>query len=193
MCFLGAAVDRAKCVPWVGRNLLAALDSHHRTARPTAEFLDLWRDALPEAWRDDAQLAAIQVRHSPGIRQRPTCSLVPPGRLHFTLGPHDRPQRRGSSTVDIRKAGHKQRTAEVARKIQRVEEQVGLAKLYLLSQRCACYHSIPAAAAATKTAACDCSLRSDLQIATARKALVHTFRNACSCMRGATLVFCRGR
>lgn len=55
-----AAVDRAKCVPWVGRNLLAALDSHHRTARPTAEFLDLWRDALPEAWRDDAQLAAIQ-------------------------------------------------------------------------------------------------------------------------------------
>ncbi|GME33672.1 sister chromatid cohesion protein dcc1 [Neofusicoccum parvum] len=37
-----AAVDRAK------------------TARPTAEFLDLWRDALPEAWRDDAQLAAIQ-------------------------------------------------------------------------------------------------------------------------------------
>ncbi|KAK7732101.1 hypothetical protein SLS57_001081 [Botryosphaeria dothidea] len=55
-----AAVDRAKCIPWVGRNLLAALYSHHGTARPTAEFLDLWRDALPEAWRADAVLEAIQ-------------------------------------------------------------------------------------------------------------------------------------
>ncbi|OJD34828.1 sister chromatid cohesion protein dcc1 [Diplodia corticola] len=55
-----AAVDRVKCVPWVGRSLLAALDSHYRTARPTAEFLDLWRDALPEAWREDAQLEAIK-------------------------------------------------------------------------------------------------------------------------------------
>ncbi|KAL0259797.1 hypothetical protein SLS55_005537 [Diplodia seriata] len=55
-----ATVDRAKCVPWVGRNLLAALDSHYRTARPTADFLDLWRDTLPEAWREDAQLEAIK-------------------------------------------------------------------------------------------------------------------------------------
>lgn len=61
--FKGAAVDRAKCVPWVGRSLLAALDSHYRTARPTAEFLDLWRDALPESWRADAVLDAIQVGH----------------------------------------------------------------------------------------------------------------------------------
>ncbi|KKY15095.1 putative sister chromatid cohesion protein dcc1 [Diplodia seriata] len=58
--FSGATVDRAKCVPWVGRNLLAALDSHYRTARPTADFLDLWRDTLPEAWREDAQLEAIK-------------------------------------------------------------------------------------------------------------------------------------
>lgn len=60
---VGAAVDRAKCVPWVGRNLLAALDSHYRSPRPTAEFLDVWRDALPESWRGDAQLEAIKVRY----------------------------------------------------------------------------------------------------------------------------------
>ncbi|KAK7608299.1 sister chromatid cohesion protein Dcc1 [Phyllosticta paracitricarpa] len=55
-----AVIDQSKCIPWVGRNLLAAMDSHYKTPRPTAEFLDLWRDALPESWREDAVLEHIQ-------------------------------------------------------------------------------------------------------------------------------------
>ncbi|KAK8231806.1 sister chromatid cohesion protein Dcc1 [Phyllosticta capitalensis] len=55
-----AVIDRNKCIPWVGRNLLAAMNSHYKAPRPTAEFLDLWRDALPETWREDAVLEHIQ-------------------------------------------------------------------------------------------------------------------------------------
>ncbi|KAF2143558.1 uncharacterized protein K452DRAFT_224820 [Aplosporella prunicola CBS 121167] len=52
-------VDRAKCVPWVGKHLLIALDSLD-SELPTASFLDQWRDALPEAWRSDVALEAIK-------------------------------------------------------------------------------------------------------------------------------------
>lgn len=81
----GAVIDRNKCIPWVGRNLLAAMNSHYKAPRPTAEFLDLWRDALPETWREDAVLEHIQVHGSIPHRHQCTTDTNAPGRLHTSL------------------------------------------------------------------------------------------------------------
>lgn len=50
-------LDRTKTVQFVGKTLLAAKrgDSDYLTA----EFVDIWKDSLPESWREDAELKAI--------------------------------------------------------------------------------------------------------------------------------------
>ncbi|KAF2083929.1 hypothetical protein K490DRAFT_50404 [Saccharata proteae CBS 121410] len=53
-----ATVNRSKSIMWVGCMLLRVRSS----AGPlmTATFLDEWKDALPEAWRDDVDLVTIK-------------------------------------------------------------------------------------------------------------------------------------
>jgi hypothetical protein len=49
-------LDRAKTVAFVGKTLLEAKDG---TDFLIADFTDSWEDMLPEAWRKDAQLSAL--------------------------------------------------------------------------------------------------------------------------------------
>lgn len=53
-----ACLDRTKTVQFVGKTLLEA----KREGRDylTAEFLDAWKDSLPESWRGDAELNTIK-------------------------------------------------------------------------------------------------------------------------------------
>ncbi|MCJ1384555.1 hypothetical protein MMC17_007672 [Xylographa soralifera] len=51
-------IDRSKCVEWVGRVYLEVLCRGNKRAPPN--FLQLWRDHLPERWREDAKLDLLQ-------------------------------------------------------------------------------------------------------------------------------------
>lgn len=55
-----ASIDASKCVAWVGATMLEA-QAELGTELLTAQFLNGWRDSLPEAWRGGAELSAIQV------------------------------------------------------------------------------------------------------------------------------------
>lgn len=52
-----SCLDRSKTVAFVGRTLLDA--RRGESDYLTADFLDAWRDCLPEAWSKDAELKAI--------------------------------------------------------------------------------------------------------------------------------------
>lgn len=53
-----ACLDRARTVAFVGKTLLGA--KQESIDFLIAEFTDTWEDALPEAWRKDAKLSAIE-------------------------------------------------------------------------------------------------------------------------------------
>ncbi|KAG9194695.1 hypothetical protein G6011_04730 [Alternaria panax] len=52
-----SCLDRAKTVAFTGRTLL---EGKHGADFLIADFTDTWEDRLPEAWRKDAQLGAIE-------------------------------------------------------------------------------------------------------------------------------------
>lgn len=56
----GARIDRDKCVPWVGSILLES-ETQRTEGIPKAAFIQTWKDQLPEAWRDQAQLELLEV------------------------------------------------------------------------------------------------------------------------------------
>ncbi|KAF2129301.1 hypothetical protein P153DRAFT_375810 [Dothidotthia symphoricarpi CBS 119687] len=64
-----SCLDRTKTVAFTGRILLEA--KHGTSDFLIADFTDTWEDRLPEAWRKDAQLAAIE-----GVYEFPTNSTI---------------------------------------------------------------------------------------------------------------------
>ncbi|KAJ9669614.1 hypothetical protein H2201_000481 [Coniosporium apollinis] len=54
-----ACIDASRCIAWVGTTMLE-VQAELGTEVLTAQFLDAWRDSLPEAWRGGAELGAIQ-------------------------------------------------------------------------------------------------------------------------------------
>ncbi|KAL1798673.1 hypothetical protein ACET3X_002710 [Alternaria dauci] len=63
-----SCLDRAKTVAFTGRTLLEA---RHGSDFLIADFTDTWEDRLPEVWRKDAQLSAIE-----GIYDFPTDTTI---------------------------------------------------------------------------------------------------------------------
>jgi hypothetical protein len=64
-----SCLDRSKTVPFVGKNILGA--KQDGSAYLTADFLDKWRDSLPEPWRKAAELKAIE-----GFYELPSSTTV---------------------------------------------------------------------------------------------------------------------
>ena len=52
-------VDKAKCVSWLGSIMLEA--SGHGISIAASDFLTLWKDQLPEKWRESATLTVLDV------------------------------------------------------------------------------------------------------------------------------------
>ncbi|PVI03152.1 hypothetical protein DM02DRAFT_612390 [Periconia macrospinosa] len=71
-----SCLDREKVLPFVAMRLLEENEAHPDYL--TADFLDAWRDSLPEIWRQDAELSAIQGKYelpsSTTIRLKPNAS-----------------------------------------------------------------------------------------------------------------------
>ncbi|KAF2750336.1 hypothetical protein M011DRAFT_474789 [Sporormia fimetaria CBS 119925] len=63
------SLDRVKTVHFVGRTLLEAKRGGGDYL--TADFVDAWKECLPEHWRDDAQLTAID-----GLYELPSTTTV---------------------------------------------------------------------------------------------------------------------
>jgi sister chromatid cohesion protein DCC1 len=64
-----SCLDPKKTVSFVGKTLLDAKQGS--TAYLTADFLDSWRDSLPETWRHDAELKAIE-----GVYELPSSTTI---------------------------------------------------------------------------------------------------------------------
>ena len=58
-----AQLDSAKCVPWVGAVLLESRTSSRTGGVGVMEFMRIWHDLLPEGWRSQASLVALEVSH----------------------------------------------------------------------------------------------------------------------------------
>lgn len=61
---LGAVLNRDKCVSWVGEILLEELSIPDQ-AVAESDFLNNWKNQLPEEWRKHAALSALKVMHWP--------------------------------------------------------------------------------------------------------------------------------
>ncbi|KAI4127103.1 MAG: hypothetical protein LQ347_004739 [Umbilicaria vellea] len=57
-----AKIDRNKCVPWVGAILLES-ETQRTDGTPKSAFIQTWKDQLPEAWRDQAQLGLLEGKY----------------------------------------------------------------------------------------------------------------------------------
>ncbi|PWY89010.1 hypothetical protein BO70DRAFT_393529 [Aspergillus heteromorphus CBS 117.55] len=54
-----ASVDKEECVRWVGETYLEAVAPSANSAVGRSEFLNAWKDRLPEAWREEAALSKL--------------------------------------------------------------------------------------------------------------------------------------
>ncbi|KAL4760626.1 putative sister chromatid cohesion protein Dcc1 [Aspergillus foveolatus] len=74
ICELGDEVERAAllemkwtsikkeaCVRWVGETYLEATATSNASAIAESEFLNAWKDQLPESWREDVSIAILPV------------------------------------------------------------------------------------------------------------------------------------
>ena len=57
--WIGVILDRDKTVQWVGATLLKA--QYHSAGITVSSFMKLWRDLLPESWRELAVLESLAV------------------------------------------------------------------------------------------------------------------------------------
>lgn len=61
----GANLDKASCTRWVGETYLEAMAPTPGSAIGRSEFLNAWKDYLPEPWRNEAVLSKLTVSGYP--------------------------------------------------------------------------------------------------------------------------------
>ncbi|OJJ51175.1 hypothetical protein ASPZODRAFT_138284 [Penicilliopsis zonata CBS 506.65] len=57
--FKWASIDRLLCIQWVGETYLEAMAPMATSAITRNEFLNAWRDHLPESWREEVALSKL--------------------------------------------------------------------------------------------------------------------------------------
>ena len=88
---LWSCLDRTKTVSFVGKVLLEA--RRRQPAYLTADFLDTWKDNLPEAWREGAELKTI-----PGVYNLPTPTTIELNQSTAVDAEHGPPSKSGTSS-----------------------------------------------------------------------------------------------
>lgn len=58
---IGLNLDKSMCVRWIGETYLEVAAPTERLAVGRSEFLNVWKDLLPETWRNEAYLANLPV------------------------------------------------------------------------------------------------------------------------------------
>ncbi|EAW19157.1 putative sister chromatid cohesion protein Dcc1 [Aspergillus fischeri NRRL 181] len=54
-----ASIDKARCTRWVGETYLEAMAPAQGSAIGRSEFLNAWKDHLPDSWRDEVALPKL--------------------------------------------------------------------------------------------------------------------------------------
>ncbi|GFF42456.1 hypothetical protein IFM61606_05751 [Aspergillus udagawae] len=54
-----ASIDKARCTRWVGETYLEAMAPAQGSAIGRSEFLNAWKDHLPDSWRDEVALSKL--------------------------------------------------------------------------------------------------------------------------------------
>ncbi|KAI9930355.1 hypothetical protein ASPWEDRAFT_170981 [Aspergillus wentii DTO 134E9] len=54
-----ASIDKTSCTRWVGETYLEAMAPTTKSAIGRSEFLNAWKDHLPESWRDEVALSKL--------------------------------------------------------------------------------------------------------------------------------------
>ncbi|KAJ5629352.1 hypothetical protein N7528_003009 [Penicillium herquei] len=67
-----ASLEKVECSSWVGETYLAAMAPTASSAIGRSEFLQAWRDCLPESWRGEASLSKLQN----GVYQSPDPTTI---------------------------------------------------------------------------------------------------------------------
>lgn len=62
---IGASIDRARCTQWVGETYLETLAPTTASGIGRSEFLNAWKDLLPESWRNDVAFSKLTVSGAP--------------------------------------------------------------------------------------------------------------------------------
>jgi sister chromatid cohesion protein DCC1 len=57
----GASIDKARCTRWVGETYLEAMAPAQGAAIGRSEFLNAWKDHLPDSWRGEVALSKLTV------------------------------------------------------------------------------------------------------------------------------------
>lgn len=55
-------MDKDVCIKWIGETYLEATAPTEKHAIGRSEFLNAWKDLLPETWRNAASLSKLSVR-----------------------------------------------------------------------------------------------------------------------------------
>lgn len=58
----GTSIKKEACVRWVGETYLETTATSNASAIAESEFLNGWKDQLPESWREDVSIAILPVR-----------------------------------------------------------------------------------------------------------------------------------
>lgn len=54
-------MDKDVCIKWIGETYLEATAPTEKRAIGRLEFLNAWKDLLPETWRNEASLSHLPV------------------------------------------------------------------------------------------------------------------------------------
>lgn len=60
----GTNIDKPRCIQWVGETYLQAMAPTSGSAIGRSEFLNAWKDHLPESWRNEVAFSKLPVRYS---------------------------------------------------------------------------------------------------------------------------------
>lgn len=101
---VGASLDKDACVRWVGETYLEAMAPMASAAVGRSEFLNAWKDHLPEAWREEVALAKLTVSwflFCACKRRSPLTFVLITGRRLSTARPDDHLLRDGIRTTAV--------------------------------------------------------------------------------------------
>lgn len=63
LTYQGTNIDKSRCIQWVGSTYLEAMAPSAESALGRSEFLNAWKDNLPEAWTKEVTLSKLPVSH----------------------------------------------------------------------------------------------------------------------------------
>lgn len=61
MIVAGASIDKDGCIRWVGETYLEAMAPSSAASLGRSEYLNAWKDHLPESWTGDVALSKLPV------------------------------------------------------------------------------------------------------------------------------------